>query len=32
LRPALWFWRRLPALAVLLRPTYVRLGIITEAT
>jgi hypothetical protein len=29
---AFWFWRRLPALAVLLRPTYVRLGIITEAT
>ncbi len=27
---ALWFWRRLPALAALMRPTYVRLGIITE--
>jgi MFS family permease len=27
---ALWFWRRLPALAALLRPTYVRLGIIAE--
>jgi MFS family permease len=29
---ALWFWRRLPALAKELRPTYVRLGIITEST
>ncbi len=27
---AFWFWRRLPALAALLRPTYVRLGIIVE--
>ena len=29
---AFWFWRRLPALAALIRPTYVRLGIITETT
>jgi MFS family permease len=29
---ALWFWRRLPALAALMRPTYVRLGIITEGS
>ena len=29
---ALWFWRRLPALAALMRPTYVRLGIITETS
>ena len=28
---AFWFWRRLPALAALMRPTYVRLGIITES-
>ena len=28
---AFWFWRRLPALAKELRPTYVRLGIITES-
>ncbi len=28
---AVWFWRRLPALATLMRPTYVRLGIITES-
>jgi hypothetical protein len=27
---AFWFWRRLPALAALMRPTYVRLGIIVE--
>ncbi len=27
---AFWFWRRLPALAALLRPTYVRLGIIAD--
>jgi len=27
---ALWFWRRLPKLAAILRPTYVRLGIIAE--
>lgn len=27
---ALWFWRKVPALRDLLRPTYVRLGIITE--
>ena len=28
---AFWFWRRLPAIGALLRPTYVRLGIITES-
>jgi len=28
---AFWFWHRLPALAALMRPTYVRLGIITES-
>jgi MFS family permease len=27
---ALWFWRRLPKLAAILRPTYVRLGIIAD--
>jgi len=27
---ALWLWRRLPALAVLMRPTYERLGIPTQ--
>ena len=27
---AFWFWRRLPQLAALMRPTYVRLGIIVE--
>ena len=27
---AFWFWRRLPRLAAILRPTYVRLGIITD--
>ena len=27
---ALWFWRSLPTLAGLLRPTYKRLGIITD--
>jgi len=27
---ALWFWRALPSLSAQLRPTYVRLGIITE--
>jgi MFS family permease len=27
---ALWFWRRLPSLAHLLRPTYRRLGIIAD--
>ena len=25
---ALWFWRALPALRELMRPTYLRLGII----
>jgi MFS family permease len=29
---AFWFWRRLPELAKELRPTYVRLGIITESS
>ena len=29
---AFWFWRRLPALAAQMRPTYVRLGIITESS
>jgi len=29
---ALWFWRRLPVLAQLLRPTYRRLGIIADDT
>ena len=28
---AFWFWRALPSLAAQLRPTYVRLGIITES-
>jgi hypothetical protein len=27
---ALWFWRALPALRELMRPTYLRLGIITD--
>ncbi len=27
---ALWFWRALPTLRDLMRPTYVRLGIIVE--
>ncbi len=27
---ALWFWRRLPKLAAILRPTYVKLGIIAD--
>ena len=27
---ALWFWRRLPAMSILLRPTYKRLGIIVD--
>ena len=27
---ATWFWRRLPALTVLIRPTYERLGIIAD--
>src|SRR5206468_7050679 len=29
---AFWFWRRLPTLAAQLRPTYVKLGIITESS
>jgi MFS family permease len=29
---ALWFWRALPSLAAQLRPTYVKLGIITESS
>lgn len=29
---AFWFWRRLPTLAAKLRPTYVKLGIITESS
>ena len=28
---AFWFWRALPSLAAQLRPTYVKLGIITES-
>jgi hypothetical protein len=27
---ALWFWRALPALRELMRPTYRRLGIISD--
>lgn len=29
---ALWFWRRLPNLAAILRPTYVKLGIVADGT